>query len=181
MENSQKVIMIGVGVFVTILIVGSVMALTGMGTSLFTNSYNRFSVLPNALQQQLINNFDNKKWSATQTLDYVKQYYDDTSVPVIISSGLGYSAFENIYELVNLSYVNGATFAKLEANSDTLSKVTSIVSSGYYFDQNWRTNLNVYTNPSYPSYYISSTDKYKSVTIVNKKGITIGIAFLKLT
>ena len=53
MDNAQKAIMIGVGLFVTILIIAAVMLIVNPAINLINNATNKVSNLSDALQQRL--------------------------------------------------------------------------------------------------------------------------------
>ena len=50
MDNAQKAIMIGVGLFITIIIIAAVMLITGMGQDMINSSTSQVSNISSSLQ-----------------------------------------------------------------------------------------------------------------------------------
>ena len=53
MDNAQKAIMIGVGLFITIIIISAVLLITNLGTDLINNARNQMSNISKSLQNQV--------------------------------------------------------------------------------------------------------------------------------
>ena len=53
MDNAQKAIMIGVGLFITIIIISSVLLISNMGTNLITSAQSQLSGITKGLQNQI--------------------------------------------------------------------------------------------------------------------------------
>ena len=84
MENAQKAIMIGVGLFITIILITAVMAITGIGTGLLDQGQEQLGGLSSQLTSQLTASFDNKQMSGAQVLSNVQKYYGDPSMVVAV-------------------------------------------------------------------------------------------------
>ncbi|MBR6613881.1 MAG: hypothetical protein IKK84_03850, partial [Clostridia bacterium] len=60
MDNAQKAIMIGVGLFITIIIISSVLLISNMGTNLITSAQSQLSGITKGLQNQITAAYDGK-------------------------------------------------------------------------------------------------------------------------
>ena len=84
MENAQKAIMIGVGLFITIILITAVMAITGIGTGLLDQGQEQLGGLSSQLTSQLTAAFDNKQMSGAQVLSNVQKYYGDPNMVIAL-------------------------------------------------------------------------------------------------
>ena len=66
MDNAQKAIMIGVGLFITIIIIAAVMLITGMGQNLLNKGQTQVSGISESLENDLIQQYDGKTFSGSQ-------------------------------------------------------------------------------------------------------------------
>ena len=66
MENAQKAIMIGVGLFITIIIIAAVMLITGMGQNLLNKGQTQVTGISESLENDLIQQYDGKTFSGSQ-------------------------------------------------------------------------------------------------------------------
>lgn len=66
MDNSQKAIMIGVGLFITIIIIAAVMLITGMGQNLLNKGQSQVNGISASLQNDLFEQYNGKKMSGAQ-------------------------------------------------------------------------------------------------------------------
>ena len=77
MDNAQKAIMIGVGLFITIIVIAAVMLITGMGQDLLNSGTNQLGSITNgmdsALYEQLVTT-NGQVLSKTATRQHAKQY-----------------------------------------------------------------------------------------------------------
>ena len=64
MDNAQKAIMIGVGLFITIIIISAVLLITNLGTGLINNAQGQLSSISKALQNQITSSFDGRTLTA---------------------------------------------------------------------------------------------------------------------
>ena len=58
MDNAQKAIMIGVGLFITIIIIAAVMLITGMGQNLLNKGSNKVAAISGQLDMTELEAFD---------------------------------------------------------------------------------------------------------------------------
>lgn len=66
MDNAQKAIMIGVGLFITIIIIAAVMLITGMGQNLLNKGQSQVNGISASLQNDLFEQYNGKKMSGAQ-------------------------------------------------------------------------------------------------------------------
>ena len=66
MENAQKAIMIGVGLFITIIIIAAVMLITGMGQNLLNQGQSQVNGISQSLMNDLFEQYNGKKLSGAQ-------------------------------------------------------------------------------------------------------------------
>ena len=80
MDNAQKAIMIGVGLFVTILIIAAVMLIVNPAINLINNATNKVTNLSDALQQQLTQEYDDVVVTGAKVVSTVQLYNTDQSM-----------------------------------------------------------------------------------------------------
>lgn len=86
MDNAQKAIMIGVGLFITIIIIAAVMLITGMGQDLMNQGTQQLSQMSAQLQKQLTQDFDGTTKTGAEVLAAVKKYHGDSSMAIVVNN-----------------------------------------------------------------------------------------------
>lgn len=66
MDNAQKAIMIGVGLFITIIIIAAVMLITGVGQDLMNQGTQQIGNIPESLRIQVTDQYNGKVLTGTQ-------------------------------------------------------------------------------------------------------------------
>ncbi len=66
MDNAQKAIMIGVGLFITIIVIAAVMLITGMGQDLLNSGTSQLTGMSESLRTQLFDQYDGKTLTGYQ-------------------------------------------------------------------------------------------------------------------
>ena len=86
MDNAQKAIMIGVGLFITIIIIAAVMLITGMGQNLLNKGQDQVSGISESLMNDLVTKYDGKTMSGSQVRTAAVQLLNsnDSSIRVYI-------------------------------------------------------------------------------------------------
>ena len=86
MDNAQKAIMIGVGLFITIIVIAAVMLITGIGQDLLNSGTQQLSGISESLKTQIIDQYDGKVMTGAQVrtaaVDLVNR--NETSIVVKI-------------------------------------------------------------------------------------------------
>lgn len=92
MDNAQKAIMIGVGLFITIIVIAAVMMITGMGNNLIKDSEKEVINISKALQAQLTSEYDgNTNLNGSQVIAAVNKYYNNDELKEVSVDGVNYS------------------------------------------------------------------------------------------
>lgn len=88
MDNAQKAIMIGVGLFITIIVIAAVMLITGIGQDLLNSGTQKASSISDNLQAQLTSQYDGTTLTGSQVVAAVKSNYktDGLAVEVVHDS-----------------------------------------------------------------------------------------------
>lgn len=74
MDNAQKAIMIGVGLFITIIIISAVMLITSAGQDMINDSTQQVGNISSSLQAQLTSQFDETILTGSQVISAIKTY-----------------------------------------------------------------------------------------------------------
>lgn len=88
MDNAQKAIMIGVGLFITIIIIAAVMLITGMGQNLLNKGQAQVSGISESLMNDLTQQYNGKTFSGSQVRSAAVQLInrDEAGITVIIKN-----------------------------------------------------------------------------------------------
>lgn len=86
MDNAQKAIMIGVGLFITIIIIAAVMLITGMGQNLLNKGQAQVEGISESLMNDLTAQYDGKTMSGSQVRTAAVQLANrsDANISVVI-------------------------------------------------------------------------------------------------
>ena len=162
MDNAQKAIMVGVGLFITIIIIAAVMLITGMGQELITGGQTQVSNISASLQAQLTSDFDNSTITGAQVVSAIKRYYQDDNMVLAMKTAT--NSYINYGKIGgDLSFVVGSTYYTITNLSDN-ENPTSIGGLSSPTDTN----------------YVPSTAKYnaKLIKVAGSDNI-VGIVFEK--
>jgi len=88
MDNAQKAIMIGVGLFITIIIISAVLLITNLGTGLINDAQSQLSNISSAVQSQITSSYDGKTMTGNDVISAVQQYQNsnDISVRIVVAN-----------------------------------------------------------------------------------------------
>ena len=120
MDNAQKAIMIGVGLFITIIIIAAVMLITGMGQNLLNKGQDQVSGISESLMNDLVAQYDDKTMSGSQVRTAAVQLINrnDSTISVYIGG-------DQADKVASTSDVNTKTKGK-----DTQKYTGSVTNSG---------------------------------------------------
>lgn len=90
MENAQKAIMIGVGLFITIIIIAAVMIIAGLGQNIINKGSNKISAISGQLDMTELSNYDNTTITGAQVISAIEKYWNDPYI-VIYYNGTCYT------------------------------------------------------------------------------------------
>lgn len=136
MDNAQKAIMIGVGLFITIIIIAAVMLITGMGQNLLNKGQAQVSGISESLMNDLVAQYDGKTMSGAQVRTAAVQLVnrDDATITVVIAeSGTttgGTTTGGTTSYTKATSNVTNSINAKIKALGTTSQFVGSVSNSG---------------------------------------------------
>lgn len=130
MDNAQKAIMIGVGLFITIIIISSVLLISNMGTNLITSAQSQLSGITKGLQNQITAAYDGKTLSGAEVIAAFQQYESsEMSIAVVINaSTIGKTGKYNL-DAASVSIDKGETIV---APGNTQSYPGGVYYSGDY-------------------------------------------------
>ncbi len=86
MDNAQKAIMIGVGLFITILVIAAVMTITNLGINVVDQGKSQVTNLSASMQQQLVADYDGTTLTGQEVLDGIQKYYKSDNVVVYLAN-----------------------------------------------------------------------------------------------
>lgn len=86
MDNAQKAIMIGVGLFITIIIISAVLLIVNLGTGLVDDATSELGTMSTSLQNQILQSYDNKTLSGVQVRSAIQQYMTASDMTVVLLS-----------------------------------------------------------------------------------------------
>lgn len=138
MDNAQKAIMIGVGLFITIIIIAAVMLITGMGQEMLTGGQQQVSNISSSLQAQLTADFDNSVVTGAQVVTAIKRYYKDESMIIKVANGSTVTDYGKITGTISVDTSKGtATVTKTDAyasgaSATGIGKLSDTSNSGTY-------------------------------------------------
>ncbi len=160
MDNAQKAIMIGVGLFITIIVIAAVMLITGMGQDMLQSGQQQVSNISASLQAQLTSDFDGTTITGAQVITAVKRYYQDDTMIIKVKATAGGSMLD--YGKVTGTLESGGyNVSSIQAN-DSPQKVGTLTN----------------TSASNTANYVPNSAKYKA-NVIKIKGSNdvVGICF----
>lgn len=162
MDNAQKAIMIGVGLFITIIIIAAVMLITGMGQNLLNKGTDKVSGISSQLDMTELEAYDNTKVTGAQVSSVVKKYWNDANIIVYVGSNCTTSTGLESAPTV----ATGATKATPDPKNITDNSET-----------HKKDSLSNYTS-STGKFAISTSARYKAY-LIQANGNTVGVYFVK--
>lgn len=177
MESAQKAIMIGVGLFITIIIIAAVMTITGIGQDLLNQGQSQLSGISGQLQSQLQSQYDQVTMSGTLVKAAVNKYYNDPTVVVAL--------YNTKDTFTNPSYVAAAELGNGSSIIPPAQGITSASISGFTVEDavvdeiENKVALSDLSNKTNAN-YIQPTGQYRSVLIRrDDTAAVLGIAFVR--
>lgn len=178
MDNAQKAIIIGVGLFITIIIISVVLLITNLGTGTIGDATDNVTNMSKALQNNLRRLYDNKQITGADVKNLYIQYKDSDEVWLVIQvehapnrKGLRATicGFNKImYNEMYFDRKNYCKYATIE--KQTMIDLGSDKSEPYNIRPQEKYMVNSEKIPN-----ISSTAKYISQLILDKNKEVVGI------
>lgn len=191
MDNAQKAIMLGVGLFITIIVIAAVMAITGIGQDLIGQGTSQLTGISSQLLAQIRADYDNKILSGTQVKTVVNKYYTDETVALyIVSANTALTVGENADNKALLVDANRASSLELSGGNKLVLLADTNSVNGYAahrYINSAAYSGNVALNVKQPSKsapaitsQIKSSYQYKSVLISDENtGSIVGILMIR--
>lgn len=130
MDNAQKAIMIGVGLFITIIVIAAVMLITGMGQDLLNSGTQEISGISESLKQQITDQYDNKIMTKTQvrtaTIDLLNKDTSGITVVFYDEDYTGQAAIESFKTAFNATGTNSNQKYRGSVTYDSTTGLTTV-------------------------------------------------------
>ena len=171
MDNAQKAIMIGVGLFITIIIISAVLLIVNLGTGLVDDATANLSSISSSLQNQILQNYDNKLLTGTQVRSAIQQYMTSAEISVVLTSMVDNDTAEIVY-CGGARDISGKAFV---ADPDGLYTIADI--SG--ISQGNSMSMSKFSNPDNAE-YVNTSRRYNSyiVKLGDTEGAMLGMIFI---
>lgn len=173
MDNAQKAIMIGVGLFITIIIISAVLLITNLGTGLINNAQSQLSNISVAVQSQITSSYDGKTMTGNDVISAVQLYQNsnDVSVRIVVADD---KQFQTGKYAVALTETSSNAYAAPKAGGVQIT----------YSGDNAYSELTSTTKDSLSEMQatggVSGTQTYYAYTMVDKDSDTVmGILFVR--
>ena len=139
MDNAQKAIMIGVGLFITIIIIAAVMLITGMGQDMLNSGAKQITELSDNLSRQLYNDYHGREdLSGSEVISIIKTNYNKgtsgITMTVINSTG---------------SHSSSSSSMTISSKSGNLGQLSSFVKSNATYSCSVTISDNVVTGMTF--------------------------------
>ena len=161
MDNAQKAIMIGVGLFVTILIIAAVMLIVTPAIDMIRNATEQATQLSESVQNQLTLQYDDVNVTGAQVISAVQLYCTDQDM---------------VLEVKATNAVDYLEYRKVRGNGTLeLEKALS------YDTSNVQSKVSVLTDSSDTTNYVPASARYRAELIRSTSGdVVMGIRFTRV-
>ena len=163
MDNAQKAIMVGVGLFITIIVIAAIMLITGLGQTLINGGREQINNLSAALQQEITADFDDRTVKGSDVVAAVRRFYATDGMILEVKA----TASATVY----------SEYGKAKGNGElTLEKALE------YDAENVRTKIGVLSDSTKPVTYVPLTANYKAELIRSSanEDVVMGIRFTRV-
>ena len=124
MDNAQKAIMIGVGLFITIIIIAAVMLITGAGQDLMNQGTQQIGNISESLRIQVTDQYDGKVLTGSQVKIACSELIGKEGVIVQINSSGPAKGTDGKEKAGNMS-LGGTTVYYYKSYNDVKDAITS--------------------------------------------------------
>lgn len=107
MDNAQKAIMIGVGLFITIIIIAAVMVITGMGQDLINKATQRLGATTDSLSASEFSQYDGTTMTGSEVISTIKSRYKQTGLMLVVRAKAGLGEHKEYYGTIKPTDNNG--------------------------------------------------------------------------
>lgn len=160
MDNAQKAIMIGVGLFVTILVIAAVMLIVNAALDMLDGASENISNLSASLQEQLTRDYDDVTVTGAKVKAAIDMYCTDQDM------------------ILEVQAVSGGTI--LELGKVRGNGTTSIDKPLNYDSSNVQTKVSALSDSTNSETYVPSTARYHAQLVRSSSGdAVLGILFTR--
>ena len=174
MDNAQKAIMIGVGLFITIIIISAVLLISNLGTGLINDASENLGSMTTGLQNQILASYDGKVLSGTQLRAAVQQYSGSNQLCVAICNGTTAGSGSGATAWV---YVGAKALTNLKSGTTDVTSASHLKSGGITGSVNESGTTKTYSEVA-PE--ISTSRYYKTAVVYDAQGRLIGFAAIQM-
>ena len=125
MDNAQKAIMIGVGLFITIIIISVVLLITNLGTDIANESTESLEGLTDSMRQQLALDYDGRTIGRNQVIDCATRYGQMTGIEVRVTATGATAGFVKVTDAAEAAAAT--TAGNTYTGTVTFSGTTAII------------------------------------------------------
>ena len=160
MDNAQKAIMIGVGLFVTILIIAAVMLIVTPAIDMIRNATEQATQLSESVQNQLTLQYDDVNVTGAQVISAVQLYCTDQDM---------------VLEVKATNAADYLEYGKVRGNG-----TTTIDRALNYDSSNVQTKVSALSDSSNSDTYVPSSARYHAQLVRSSSGdAVLGIIFTR--
>ncbi len=161
MDNAQKAIMIGVGLFVTILIIAAVMLIVNPAIELINKATGRIANISEALEQQLYAKYDSVTVTGSEVISAIQLYCTDQSM---------------VLEVKATSAADYLEYGKIRGNG------TLVLDKGLNYDSsNVQSKVSKLTDSTDTANYVPANARYMAELVKSTSGdVLMGIRFTRI-
>ena len=124
MDNAQKAIMIGVGLFITIIVIAAVMLITGMGQDMLNSGAKQITDLSDNLSKQLYNDYNGKTGiSGSEVISVIKTNYNKNG-GITMKVGSDEIKGDNIGKVSTIVKANAKYTCAVEVTDNVVTAMT---------------------------------------------------------
>ena len=126
MDNAQKAIMVGVGLFITIIIISAVMLITSAGQGLIDDSMNELNNIADSFHRQLYSDYAGGEFSGSEVIAAVKKYTGQAGLTITVKNSAKDTG--TVYTTANVGSVSTNVVSTAKYTS-TVTMADNVVSA----------------------------------------------------
>jgi len=161
MDNAQRAIMIGVGIFITLLIIAAVMAIVNLGVGFINKGTDRAESLRDSIVNSLYDEYDGKTVSGARVVTACKMYSTEDNMVLEVQPTVGGTYLE-------LGKAKGNGTAVLDKQLTYASDESQL-------------SYNTLEDSTNPDTYVPTSARYRAELIKTSAGdVVLGIIFTRV-
>jgi len=171
MDNAQKAIMIGVGLFITIIIISAVLLIVNLGTGLVDESTAKLDSISSSLQGRLTEEYDNKIMTGSRVLSTIREFENSTSLCIGVFGPISENGF-----CTAIAHTGAKPISVVDGNIGRERVVVYEGDMGDWSSSADKTSMKDFTSPTEET-AINQSKQYRCSLIESENGTIVGIAF----